>query len=134
MMSTTEFMKHERQTCSLVRVFRFDWHTTIVREAVKDEIIEGRVMGDTRSPFFREIRCCKDGHVSACYTEQTYDGQRWHQRVASLLSDLPPLFTDCTAASMKGAAVPYGSRSTTSTRVLSVRWLYIKALTPPKSI
>ena len=33
-----------------------------------------------------------------------------------------------TAGSMNGAAVPYGSRSTTSTRFFSERWLYISAL------
>ena len=40
------------------------------------------------------------------------DGRHRRQRVAPRVNDLPPLFMACTAASMNGAAVPYGSRST----------------------
>lgn len=41
---------------------------------------------------------------------------------------LPPSEIHWTAASTNGAAVPYGSRSTTSTRLRSSRWLYISEL------
>ena len=49
-------------------------------------------------------------------------------QLGMLRADAPPSLTACTAPSMKGAAVPYGSRSMTSKRVRSVRWLYMTVL------
>ena len=45
-----------------------------------------------------------------------------------LRNTIPPSEIHWTAASINGAAVPYGSRSTTSTRLRSSRWLYISEL------
>jgi hypothetical protein len=46
----------------------------------------------------------------------------------------PPSAMQPSAASMNGAAVPYGSRSTTSTRFVGTRWWYMRALGKPSVI
>ena len=63
-------------------------------------------------------------HKSPIHNFQFTQGDSIKYKVRSL----PPSLTHWTAPSIKGAAVPYGSKSTTSTRSRSERWLYISAL------
>src|SRR4051794_3505981 len=107
-----------------MRILCLDWHATVVGVTItlQGSVTRGKCLSKRQQanpPFLRIVSSCHDRKIRTSHAKQSCDrqGMKFHLDTRLQTMSSPPSVTACTAPSINGAAVPYGSRSTTSTRL-----------------